>query len=182
MNRCDAWIFSVKPRASAVASSQDKRSRLAACTRRVGEGAGQPGLARLCCSVYRFDETGCPAWPSCARPPTGGPAFGPLTDRTSRLATTDAGRTWRRGRRRQQPAPEGARRASRGHPSTSARTPELSFARASSLDHSPPTSRNVGSDALPTDGMGSIVGGVLPMAGRSARESAMCLERRGNVF
>ena len=38
-------------------------------------------------------------------------------------------------------APQGARRASRGHPSTSARTPGLSIARASSLDHSPPSSR-----------------------------------------
>ena len=34
----------------------------------------------------------------------------------------------------------GPRRAGRGHPSTPARTPEVSFPRASSLDHSPPTS------------------------------------------
>jgi hypothetical protein len=34
----------------------------------------------------------------------------------------------------------GARRASGCHPSTSARTPEVSIPRASSLDHSPPTS------------------------------------------
>ena len=33
-----------------------------------------------------------------------------------------------------------ARRAGAGHPSTSARTPGVSFPRASSLDHSPPTS------------------------------------------
>ena len=54
------------------------------------------------------------------------------------LAGADARRTWR-----QAPAVRAgsARRANRSHPSTPARTPGVSVPRASSLDHSPPTSR-----------------------------------------
>ena len=57
---------------------------------------------------------------------------------------------------RHRPAPQGARRASGSHPSTSARTPELSIARASSLDHSPPSSRNVDPTPSPSTGWAAV--------------------------
>ena len=104
---------------------------------KVGEGAGRPGLARCCCRVTVSTKQTCPAQPFSTRPPAGGPCFGPY--RIIRRGHCCPGR----GRDMAWPAVRsiGARRAGAGHPSTSLRTPGLSSARASSLDHSPPTSR-----------------------------------------
>ncbi len=103
---------------------------------RCGEGAGRPGLARCCFRVTVSTKQTCPAQPFSTRPPAGGPCFGPY--RIIRRGHCCPGR----GRDMAQPAVRsiGARRANGGHPSTSMRTPEVSFPRASSLDHSPPTS------------------------------------------
>ena len=105
-------------------------------SRRVGEGAGRPGLARCFDSFTVSTKQTCPAQPFSTRPPAGGPCFGPY--RIIRRGHCCPGR----GRDMAQPAVRsiGARRAGAGHPSTCARTPEVSFPRASSLDHSPPTS------------------------------------------
>ena len=102
----------------------------------VGEGAGRPGLARCFDSFTVSTKQTCPARPFSTRHPGSGPEFGP--DRIIRRGHCCP----RRGRDMAQPAVRsiGARRASRSHPSTSARTPEVSIPRASSLDHSPPTS------------------------------------------
>ena len=57
------------------------------------------------------------------------------------------------------PRSSSARRAGRRHPSTSSRTPAVSFPRASSLDHSPPPSRNVDPTPSPPTGWGNYGAG-----------------------
>ena len=105
-------------------------------SRRCGEGAGRPGLARCFDSFTVSTKQTCPAQPFSTRPPAGGPCFGPY--RIIRRGHCCPGR----GRDMAQPAVRsiGARRANGGHPSTSMRTPAVSIPQASSLDHSPPTS------------------------------------------
>ena len=152
----------------------------AACGQAVGEGAGQPGLARCLDSVTVSTRQAVPRdrFPHALRLAALMRAF----DGSSRTPCdgrdgTDVTLQLRRHR----PAPQGARRASRQDPSLSARTPGLSIARASSLDHSPPSSRNVDPTPSPSDGMGRSLARGLPVAGRKARETAMCLERPGNI-
>jgi hypothetical protein len=100
---------------------------------RVRGGRASPGAY----GFYRFDEADRPARPFSTRPPAGGPCFGPYRISAADIAGCDAGGTWRS----QQSAPLARGEQAEGHPSTSARTPGVSFPRASALDHSPPTSR-----------------------------------------
>ena len=102
--------------------------------RRCGEGAGRPGFARCFDSFTVSTKQTCPAQPFSTRPPAGGPCFGPYRIAPPTLLPTA------RGGHETAARTGSARRAGAGHPSTSARTPEVSFPRASSLDHSPPTS------------------------------------------
>ena len=121
-------------------------------SRRVGEGAGRPGLARSCCRVTVS-----------TKPDLGRPSDPPVKSRSGRDGTAPRSRFPRalrvvalgsdltgsppptllpttRGGHETAARTGSARRAGKGHPSTSARTPEVSIPRASSLDHSPPTS------------------------------------------
>ena len=103
---------------------------------RVGRARGgraSPGA----CFTYRFDEADLPRAAVFHAPSGWRPLLQALPDRAVALAGADARRTWR-----QAPAVRAgsARRANRSHPSTPARTPGVSVPRASSLDHSPPTS------------------------------------------
>jgi hypothetical protein len=113
------------------------RARLfAACFRGgSGEGAGRPGLARCCCVVTVSTKQTAPR------------GRFPRAIRLAALVSGLAGSppqplpaATRGGHDGLAPAvrSRGARRANGGHPSTSLRTPGLSSARASSLDHSPP--------------------------------------------
>ena len=124
--------------------------------RKFGEGAERPGLARCVCVLpFRRD-----------RPPRAAVIHAPSGWRPLLRAWPDHRRR-PCGRRRAadmagfpvSDPPRGARRAGRGHPSTSARTPGLSSARASSLDHSPPPSRNVDPTPSPPTGWGHYAGG-----------------------
>ena len=103
-------------------------------SRRCGEGAGRPGLARCFDSFTVSTKQTCPAQPFSTRPPAGGPCFGPYRIAPSPLRAST------RGGHETAARTGSARRAGAGHPSTCARTPGVSFPRASSLDHSPPTS------------------------------------------
>ncbi len=141
---------------------------------KVGEGAGRPGLARCCCrvTVSTKPDLGRPSDPP-VKPRSGRDGAAPRSrfPRAGRLAALASGLTGgparpcgRSGRRNvltlsvAVPSP-GARRANRGHPSTSMRTPGLSSARASSLDHSPPTSRSVDPTPSPPTGWGNYGAG-----------------------
>ena len=136
------WWLGMGRRAATRVSHQPPATHhpsvIAACRQAVEEGAGRPGLAR-CLNVLPFRRSRpaprsrypralrvaalLRAWPDHRRRPCG-----------RRRAADMAGFPV-------SDPPRGARRAGAGHPSTSARTPGLSSARASSLDHSPPPSR-----------------------------------------
>ncbi len=119
---------------------------------KVGEGAGRPGLARCCCrvTVSTKPDLGRPSDPPVkSRSGRDGAAPRSRFPRALRLAALASGLTGSppltllpatRGGHETAARTGSARRAGAGHPSTSARTPEVSFPRASSLDHSPPTS------------------------------------------
>ena len=120
--------------------------------RRCGEGAGRPGLARCCCrvTVSTKPDLGRPSDPPVkSRSGRDGAAPRSRFPRALRLAALASGLTGSppmtllpsaRGGHETAARTGSARRAGAGHPSTSARTPGVSFPRASSLDHSPPTS------------------------------------------
>ncbi len=122
-----------------------------AVSRRCGEGAERPGLARCCCRVTVSTKQ--------TTPRSRFPRAGRLAALASGLAGGPARPCGRSGRRNvltlsvAVPSP-GARRAGGCHPSTSPGTPGLSSARASSLDHSPPPSRNVDPTPSPPTGWG----------------------------
>ena len=121
-------------------------------SRRVGEGAGRPGLARSFDSftVSTKPDLGRPSDPPVkSRSGRDGTAPRSRFPRALRLAALASGLTGSppltllptaRGGHETAARTGSARRAGAGHPSTSARTPGVSFPRASSLDHSPPTS------------------------------------------
>ena len=105
-----------------------------------GKGSGAPGLARSVSRVtVRRDRR--PAWPLSVRPSLAGSSRALATRRPDALAD----RPWG-GRAGLVPVavlPEGARRASEGHPLDLRRGPRaICVSPASSLDHSPPSSRS----------------------------------------
>ncbi len=117
-----------------------------------GEGAGRPGLARSVdsCTVSTKPDLGRPSDPPVkSRSGRDGAAPRSRFPRALRLAALASGLTGSppmtllpatRGGHETAARSGSARRAGGGHPSTSTRTPEVSIPRASSLDHSPPTS------------------------------------------
>ncbi len=119
---------------------------------KVGEGAGRPGLARCfdCFTGSTKPDLGRPSDPPVkSRSGRDGAAPRSRFPRALRLAALASGLTGSppmtllpatRGGHETAARTGSARRAGAGHPSTSARTPEVSIPRASSLDHSPPTS------------------------------------------
>ena len=142
--------------------------------KRCGEGAGRPGLARCWCRVYRFDEVTAPRGRYPLAPPAGGPCRASPASRTSPRGAA--------GRRNMLTVStvavpsEGARRASGQDPSLPSRTPGLSSARASSLDHSPPSSRNVDPTPSPSTGWATVWTHAPLRRARDAGAETMCRE------
>ena len=132
----------------AAGSRHDSAPLLPKRSGRARDSRASPGC--MCC--YRFDETGCPARPFSTRPPTGGPASGPLTDRPEAIAGSGTGRPYPRIAR---PSDRTSRRAaSKQAPSIDAREDPRTLRRPGFIARPQPAAiEERGSDALPTDGM-----------------------------
>ena len=144
------------------------------------EGAGQPGLARmrLCFTVSTRQAVPRDRFPHALRLAALMRAF----DGSSRTPCDGRGGTdVTMPLHRHRPAPQGARRASGSHPSTSARTPGLSIARASSLDHSPPPSRNVDPTPSPSTGWAGVYGRFF-LWREDWLENLRCVWKGGGMF
>ena len=117
-------------------------------SRRVGEGAGRPGLARCCCRVTVSTKQTCPAQPFSTRLPGSGPEFGPdrIAPQTL-LPTARGGHDFRR-RSAQEARGEQAQAIHRP-PQGPPKYPSPGLHRSTTARRH----RGAGSDALPTDGM-----------------------------
>ena len=141
----------------------DSARLFAACVRGGWGGRGAAGPRPVLCMFYRFDEADLPRAAVFHAPSGWRPLLRALPDLRRRHC-------WlrRAADMRQRSAQEARGEQAEGHPSTSARTPEVSFPRASSLDHSPPTSGSLDPTPSPPtgweeSGMGPSYGGLVTL-------------------
>ena len=132
------------------APGSDRARVIAACGQAVGEGAERPGLAR-CVLIYRFDEAGRSARSFSTRSPAVGLDVRALPDLRRRPCER------RRGADMSASPTSGPHPTARGEQAEAIHRPPrgppgLYFVRASSLDHSPPPSRNVDPTPSPPTG------------------------------